>query len=297
MSLTRREWLLSAAALSVSGLILGEKIYYRRASAHQTEMRIARLEAHLGGRLGVAALDTGTGRRLEYRAGERFPMCSTFKLLLVSAILSRVEAGKEKLDRLVPYGQDDLLEYAPVTREHLQEGGMNISALCAAAIEYSDNTAANLLLKALGGPEQVTRYARSLGDWVTRLDRNEPSLNSAIPGDDRDTTSPAAILQDMQKLLLEPTALSSDSRRRLEKWLAGDVTGAMKLRAGLPSAWRVGDKTGSGRNGADNDIAICRPPHRRPVLIAVYSVGSRMPEADRSGAIAEVGRIVAAEFS
>jgi beta-lactamase class A len=289
--------LFSTAAAGVSAVFTGEKVFRRMTGAGSAEKSISRLESRLGGRLGVAALDTSTGRRVEHRALERFPMCSTFKLLLAAAILVRIDAGKERLDRPVPYGKDDLLGYAPVTGPHVQQGHMTVSALCAAAIEYSDNTAANLLLKVLGGPPQVTRYARSLGDSVTRLDRNEPSLNTAIPGDDRDTTSPSAMLHDMQKLLLEQKALSPNSRKQLEEWLIADVTGAMKLRAGLPSAWRIGDKTGSGRNGANNDIAVCWRPNRKPILIAVYSVGSHMSDADRDGALAEVGRIVAAEFS
>ncbi len=224
-------------------------------------------------------------------------MCSTFKFLLVSAILSRVDAHQETLDRFIHYTKTDLLDYAPITKAHLAEGGMTLSALCAAAIEYSDNTAANLLLAALGGPAHVTRFARSLGDSVTRLDRNEPALNTAIPGDPRDTTSPSAMLHDMKKVLLEDRTLSSDSRQRLEAWMIANTTGAGSLRAGLPSAWRIGDKTGSGRNGATNDIAICWPPNRPPILVTAYFVGSSAADNDRHAAIADVGRLVAGEFS
>ena len=159
--------------------------------------RIAGIEARIGGRIGVAALDTGSGKRLDYRAEERFPMCSTFKFLAAAAVLKRVDKGKEKLERFVPYSAKDILEYAPVTKEHLKEGGMTLGALCAAAIEQSDNTAGNLLLKAIGGPPGLTDFVRTLGDRVTRLDRIEPELNSAIPGDERDTTTPAAISSDM----------------------------------------------------------------------------------------------------
>ena len=143
----------------------------------------------------------------------------------------------------------------------------------------------------------MTRYARSLGDPVTRLDRNEPALNTAIPGDSRDTTTPSAMLRDMQTLLLEEKTLSSDSRKQLEAWMLANTTGANSLRAGLPSAWRIADKTGSGGNGATNDIAICRPPNRAPILITAYFVGSRASSSDRYAALAEVGRIVAASFA
>jgi beta-lactamase class A len=164
--------------------------------------RIAAIEARMGGRIGVAALDISNSKRLDYRAEERFPMCSTFKFLAAAAVLKRVDEKQETLKRFVPYGAKDILEYAPVTKEHLKEGGMTLGALCGAGIEQSDNTAGNLLLDAIGGPSGLTNFVRSLGDNMTRLDRKEPELNSAIPGDERDTTTPAAICLDMQRLLL-----------------------------------------------------------------------------------------------
>ncbi|MGB6483838.1 MAG: class A beta-lactamase [Candidatus Acidiferrales bacterium] len=225
------------------------------------------------------------------------PMCSTFKFLLVAAILSRVDANEEKLDRLIHYTTADLLDYAPITKAHVNEGAMTIAALCAAAVEYGDNTAANLLLGAAGAPAAVTRYVRSLGDPVTRLDRYEPSANTCIAGDPRDTTSPSAMLHDMQTLLLDKRALSEDSRHQLEAWLVANTTGAARLRAGVPSSWRIGDRTGSGDNGSTNDIAICWPPSRSPILVTAYFTGSNASDADRSAALAQVGRIVAAAFS
>jgi beta-lactamase class A len=255
---------------------------------------LAAIEARVGGRLGVAALDTGSGRRIEYRAGDRFAMCSTFKLLLAAAVLARVDAGRESLDRVVAYGPRDLLDYAPVTREHLPEGGMTVSALCAASVEFSDNTAANLLLASLGGPEGLTRYARSLSDAVTRLDRVEPWLNANEPGDPRDTTTPAAMLADVKTLLLAD-ALSAASRGRLEAWLSASRTGAARLRAGFPPEWRAGDKTGTGNSGATNDIAIAWPPDRPPVIVAAYLSGSSAPLAAREAALAEIGRLIAAD--
>lgn len=254
--------------------------------------RLAAIEAKTGGRLGVAALDTGSGRRIEYRADERFAMCSTFKLLLAAAVMARVDAGRESLDRRVAFGPPDLLEYAPVAREHVAEGSMPVSALCAAAVGKSDNTAANLLLASLGGPEGLTRYARSLGDEVTRLDRAEPKLNQNAPGDPRDTTTPAAMLASSRKVLVGD-ALSAASRARLEAWLVGSTTGAARLRAGFPPTWRAGDKTGTGMNGATNDVAIAWPPGRPPVLAAVYLTGSPLALAAREAALAEVGRIIA----
>jgi len=263
--------------------------------AAAVEKRIVALEMRLGGRLGVAALDIGSRRRLEHRAGERFPMCSTFKLLAASAVLHRVDEKKEQLTRFIPYTKADLLEYAPVTKEHVNEGGMTLAALCAAAVAYSDNTAANLLLQTIGGPEGLTRYARSIGDEQTRLDRLEPHLNSAIPGDERDTTTPTAMVGNLGTILLGD-ALSQSSRQLLESWLAENKTGGEMIRAGLPNDWKIGDKTGRGENGATNDIAIIRPPGKSPILLAIYFVGSTASPEARLSAIADVTRIVAETF-
>jgi beta-lactamase class A len=256
--------------------------------------RLAALETRVGGRLGVAVLDTGSGRRIEYRAGDRFAMCSTFKLLLAAAVLARVDAGQESLDRVVDYGPRDLLDHAPVTKQHLPDGGMTVSALCAAAVELSDNTAANLLLASIGGPEGLTRYARSLGDTLTRLDRVEPWLNANEPGDPRDTTTPAAMLADVKTLLLGE-ASSAASRGRLVAWLSASRTGASRLRAGFPPEWRAGDKTGTGNGGATGDVAIAWPPDRPPVIVAAYLTGSTAPLAAREAALAEVGRLAATD--
>jgi beta-lactamase class A len=258
--------------------------------------RIAAIETRIGGRIGVAALDTSTSKRLDYRQDERFPMCSTFKFLAAAAVLKRVDEKKEKLDRFVAFGANDILEYAPVTKGHLKEGGMTLGALCEAAIEQSDNTAGNLLLDAIGEPAALTDFARTLGDQITRLDRKEPDLNSAIPGDERDTTTPAAICLDLQQLLVA-TVLSESSRHQLEDWLQHNETGALMIRAGVPKIWKVGDKTGRGANGATNDIAIIRPPGRAPILLAIYSVGSTAPANDRDAAIAEVAKIAAESFT
>lgn len=254
--------------------------------------RIAAIETRIGGRIGVAALDTGNSKRIDYRPEQRFPMCSTFKFLAAAAVLKRVDEKQEKLERFVPYDAKDILEYAPVTKEHLKEGGMTLRALCAAAIEQSDNTAGNLLLDAIGGPAGLTNFVRSLGDRVTRLDRIEPELNSAIPDDERDTTTPEAICSDMQTLLLGD-ALSQASRLQLEDWLQRNETGGPMIRARVPKTWIVGDKTGRGSNGAMNDIAILRPPDRAPILLAIYSVGSTATANDQAAAIAEVAKIIA----
>ena len=253
--------------------------------------RILSIEERTGARIGVAALDTGSGKRLDYRSEERFPMCSTFKFLAAAAVLKRVDEKQDQLDRFIRYDAKDILEYAPLTKAHLKDGGMTLGALCAAAIGQSDNTAGNLLLDAIGGPAGLTNFARNLGDNVTRLDRKEPELNSAIPGDERDTTTPAAMCADMQRLLLG-NVLSESSRQQLEDWLQHNETGGLMIRAGVPKTWTVGDKTGRCANGATNDVAIIRPSGRAPILVAIYSIGSTSSADDRAAIVAQAARAV-----
>jgi beta-lactamase class A len=252
---------------------------------------VAAIEQGLGGRLGVAILDTDNGQRLEYHAADRFPMCSTFKFLAAAAVLQRVDEKREQLERKISFTQADLLEWAPATKQHVEEGSMTVDALCAAAIEYSDNTAANLLLQTIGGPHALTEFARSLGDAITRLDRNEPTLNTAIKGDERDTTTPAAMLADLKSLLLDER-LTAPSKQLLESWLQKNTTGDKRLRAGLPTTWKIGDKTGTGVNGAAGDIAIGRRPNRAPILMVVYTVESTAPRDKINAAFAAIGKII-----
>jgi len=287
---TVRCWTLGVADLSivVCFVLIAAAI---SSQAESAAARIAEIEERTGARIGVAALDTGSGKRLDHRSEDRFPMCSTFKFLAAAAVLKRVDDGQEKLDRFISYGAKDILEYAPVTKAHLKDGGMTLGALCAATIEQSDNTAGNLLLDVIGGPKALTNFARAIGDGRTRLDRKEPELNSAIPGDERDTTTPAAMCADLQRLLLG-NVLSESSRHQLEDWLQHNETGALMIRAGVPKTWTVGDKTGRGANEATNDVAIVRPPGRAPILVAVYSIGSTSSADDRSAIVAEAARVV-----
>ena len=257
--------------------------------------QFAAIERGIGGRLGVSALDTGTGRRLGYRGSELFAMCSTFKFLLAACILKRIDDGKEDFKRRISYSEKDLLEYAPVTRAHVQEGTMTVGDLCAAAVEQSDNTAANLLLPWIGGPVGLTQFVRSLGDQVTRVDRKEPDLNSALPGDPRDTTSPAAMLGTMEKLLTD-SVLFKASQTKLIEWLTKCTTGLARLRAGVPADWRAGDKTGTGERGAAGDIGIFWPAQRQPILIAAYVIGGNTTAEERDSAFAAAGRTVAELF-
>jgi beta-lactamase class A len=258
----------------------------------------AGIEARLGpsGRLGVAALDTGSGRRIAHRSGERFAMCSTFKLALAAAVLAGVDRDARSLADEIPFSAADLTEYAPVVRANLARRRLTVETLCAAIVEVSDNAAANLLLHLIGGPAGLTAFFRSRGDPVSRLDRYEEALGSNLAGDARDTTSPSAMLGLMQRLLLGDL-LSPASRARLLGWMESASTGLQRLRAGLPAGWRVGDKTGNGANGAANDLAIAWPPNRPPILVASYMSGGTAERAARDAAHAEVARAVAAAFA
>lgn len=264
---------------------------------------IAAIEARTGGRLGVAIIDNATLPTNEYRGHERFPMCSTFKLLAVATVLARIDRGSERASRHIAYGPADLLGYAPVTRAHVARGCMTVDALCEATMTYSDNTAANLLLRTLGGPAAVTRFARTLGDRFTRLDRNEPALNTAVPGDPRDTTTPLAMAHSLRAVALGG-ALSGASRTRLVTWLRGNRTGDGRLRAGIPPSWRVGDKTGTGgeqnhagASGTRNDIAVIWPLHRAPLAATVYLTGATIAAAPADAAIADVARLIVSRLS
>lgn len=275
----------------VGAMALGLRPSFALAGAEDSNARLAALEQQYGGRLGVAILDTGNGQRAGHRADERFLLCSTFKMLLAAAVLARVDRGTERLDKRLVFGKDALLEYAPVTREHVGPPGMNLAELCNAAITLSDNTAANVLLAHLGGPRAVTDLARQLGDTFTRLDHFEPELNRPSPDGVSDTTTPNAMLANLQKLLLG-NALSEASRKQLTDWMLGTVTGKKLVRAGVPSDWRIGEKTGSS-DVQNNDVAIVWPPGRKPLLVAVYYENAAKDSAGRSVVLASVGRIVA----
>lgn len=246
------------------------------------------------GRLGVAAIDLGTGKRVGQRAAERFPLASTFKLPLVMAVLSRVDRGAERLDRAISFHASEILAYSPDVARQPKGGTLTVAQLCAAAIEHSDNTAANLLLKTVGGPPGVTAYLRGLGDHVTRLDRTEPALNESVPGDPRDTTTPDAMASLLARLVREPL-LSPASKATLFGWLRATTTGGARIRAGVPKSWTVGDKTGTTNSGG-NDVAILWRPRGAPIVLAVYSTGVKARDDERDAAIADVARIVVRRF-
>ncbi|MET9675482.1 class A beta-lactamase [Streptomyces sp. NPDC006482] len=235
--------------------------------------RLRRLEREHTARLGVFARDLRTGRTVAYRAKERFPMASVFKTLAVAAVLRDLDHDGEYLARRVHYTQAyvDRSGYSPVTGlDENVSGGMTVAELCDATLRFSDNAAGNLLLKELGGPTAVTRFCRSIGDPVTRLDRWEPELNSAEPWRVTDTTTPHAIGLDYARLVLGD-ALEPDDRRRLTDWLLRNTTSTEKFRRGLPADWLLADRTGSPRYGGANDVGITWRPDGTPIVLAVLT--------------------------
>ncbi|KRQ15425.1 class A beta-lactamase [Bradyrhizobium manausense] len=292
--LTRRQFSSSAFAIA-GGLFLPDVSVAASGGTAPLIEAIKQLEQKSGGRLGVSVLDTNSGVPIHHRGDERFPMCSTFKVLAAAAILKDVGSKLEGLERRVRIEQADLVEYSPVTSKHVGGEGMSLRELCEAAITLSDNTAGNALLKNIGGPAGLTSFARSLGDETTRLDRIETELNEAAPGDPRDTTTPNAMAANFRRLLLGD-ALVPEGRDQLIKWLVANKTGDSRLRAGLPQGWRVGDKTGSGQRETANDVAIVWPPERSPIIIAVYLTGASLDPNGRNDVIASVGREVGKAF-
>lgn len=282
---TRRDTLLLGSAVSVLALLPAAAF-----AGTGMPTAVAAIEKRVGGRLGVAVLDTGTGRLDGHRADERFALCSTFKFLAAAFVLARADEGLEDLSRPVSIPATGLVDHSPFTERHAGRT-MSVADLCEAVMVISDNTAANLLLDGFGGPAGLTAWLRALGDPVTRLDRTEPALNQAAPGDPRDTTSPAAMIATMRRLLLGDV-LAPASRQRLTDWLIANRTGDRRIRAGLPAGWRVGDKTGSGRNGATNDIAILWPPGRAPILVAAYLTETRAAPEARDAVHADVARLI-----
>ena len=250
---------------------------------------LAGLEQRFAGRLGVCVVDTGSGAQVSHRPDERFLLCSTGKVLTVSAVQRLAATQPGLLDRLLRYDASAVLEYAPVTSQHVRDG-MTVAQLCDAAITVSDNTAANLLVALLGGPPAVTAFARSLGDGVTRVDRIEPELNVTSPGDERDTSTPAQMAADLRSLLLG-TSLPAAGRDRLTNWMHSNTTGAKGIRAGVPANWTVGDKTGSGAQGERNDVAVAWPPGRAPVIISIYTAPEDPASPGNQTVIAEAARI------
>ncbi|WP_374575692.1 class A beta-lactamase [Phenylobacterium sp.] len=290
----RREMILALAGAGLAaGLSAAAGLARAKPDPAVLSRRLQSLEARSGGRLGVSIIDTGGGLRLRHRSQERFPMCSAFKVLAAACVLARVDGGQETLGRRIAYDASELIFYSPATKPHAG-AGMTLGELCEAAVTLSDNTAANLVLKQIGGPKGLTAWLRSIGDATTRLDRWEPELNTAIPGDPRDTTTPDAMAETLRSLVLR-RALSDESRAILAGWMVACQTGGARLRAGLPAGWRVGDKTGTSADkaGTSNDVALVWRPDGRTAVITAFLTRATPDGKARDAILAEVGKIAA----
>ncbi|KAB1922203.1 class A beta-lactamase [Micromonospora noduli] len=256
------------------------------------DQEFRRLEEQFGARLGIYAVDTGTGRTVEYRADERFAYASTWKALAAAEVLDGTTDAQ--LDRVVRYSARDLVAHSPITEKHVGEG-MSLRALADAAVRYSDNTAGNLLLRHLGGPAGFEAKLRALGDTVTDVARYETALNEGTPGDKRDTSTARALAGDLRAYTVG-VALEPADRDVLRAWLRGNTTGAALVRAGVPAGWVVGDKTGTGGYGTRNDIAVIWPPDRAPIVLAVLSSRDRKDATPDDAVIAQATRVVVAQL-
>jgi beta-lactamase class A len=282
----RRTLLLAAAVTPLAGAC---SAWPKKGAQAGAQAQLAELERACGGRLGVAGFHTRSGARLQHRAHERFPLCSTFKLMLAAAVLERSTTDASLLGRRISVGKGDLVSHSPVAEKHLATG-MTVREMCAATMQYSDNAAANLLLKVLGGPAAVTAFARRIGDTTFRLDRTEPELNTAIPGDPRDTTTPTAMSDSVQRLALGD-ALGAPQREQMREWLLGNTTSTERFLAGVPAGWRVGDKTGAGSYGTTNDVGVLWPPSGAPLVLSVYLTFPDKDAKGRNDVVASATRI------
>lgn len=267
-------------------------------TAHAVDIDSARLadvarlqEQQLGARIGVAVVDTGSGEVTSYRGDERFPLNSTHKALLCGALLSKVDKGELSLTATTQFPRSALVTYSSVTEKLVAPARVSWQQLCSAAISYSDNTAANVLATKVGGPVAFTRYMQLLGDSVTRLDRAEPALNSAIPGDVRDTTTPLAISHTLQKMTLG-TALKPASRAQLIQWMRDDKVADALLRSVLPAGWRIADKTGAGDYGSRSIISVVWPENYSPRIVVIYITHTKATLDQSNAAIASLGKAI-----
>ena len=292
--LTRRGILAGGAGLCLAGC--SEKVN----QVLGLGQRLMELQKRHGGRVGVSVRtgtaslqgDTSGDGSLNINSGERFAMCSTFKWVLVAAVLKAVDEGRLTVAQEIRYTKADLIDHAPVTEMHVAKGRMTIGDLCSAAVAVSDNTAANLLLPLVGGPVGLTQFVRALGDSVTRLDRNEPELNTNIDGDERDTTTPDA-MSSLLRTVFTGAVLKPQSLSLLRDWMVATTTGPDMIPAGVPQGWIVGHKTGRGANGAVNDVAVIWPTGGKPPLfLSIYTTGGSLDDKGRNRIVADITRLV-----
>ncbi|MFD7819225.1 class A beta-lactamase [Streptomyces sp. NPDC059785] len=297
---SRRTLLTFGAGTALAALTTTRGKAYAAAPGDGLSGRLRALEKEYAARLGVFAFDTATGRSVSYRADERFPMCSVFKGLAAGAVLRDLDSEGEFLAKRLHYTAEyaEASGYAPVTGEPENiANGMTVAQLCSAAVSHSDNAAANLLLRELGGPTAITRFCRSIGDGTTRLDRWEPELNSGEPWRDTDTTSPRAIGRTYAHLVLG-RVLTSGDREKLTGWLVANTTNGERFGSGLPADWILADKTGGGAAyGIANDVGVVRPPDRSPLVLSVLSTKYDPEGPTDNPLVARTAALVAAELT
>ncbi|MGI5161675.1 class A beta-lactamase [Microbispora sp. CA-102843] len=285
---------LKAAAITVSILAGAVPAATPAAAAPRTDVANAlrALETSFKGRIGAYAIDTATGKTIGYRAGERFPLLSTFKAVAAGAVLART-TDRELTRKVVHWKAGEVKDNSPETSKHVKDG-MTLAELARAAIIYSDNTAGNMLLKRIGGPKGLTRYFRTLKDPSSRLDRWETELNDWSPKEKRDTTTPASVARDLRALTVGD-ALGAKDRSRLITWLRDNTTGDARIRAGLPKSWIVGDKTGTGGTyGTANDIAVVWPRgNAAPIIMAIYTHRAAAGGAADNTVVAQTATVLA----
>jgi beta-lactamase class A len=284
MMIDRRTFLLTASAFAVAPAL-----------ATEAPPALLAYERDSGGRIGLFAKNLTSGVELAWRADDRFVMCSTFKASLAACVLARVDQGKDRLDAMIAYTGKDLLAYAPVAKENLAKGALSVGDMAKAIVELSDNTCANLLLARIGGPKALTRFWRDNGDVTSRLDHNEPALNRTPPGRVEDTTTPRAMALTLEHLALGD-ALQPGSRAQFVDWMVNCKTGANRLRAGLPSSWKIGDKTGNNGKDAAGDIAVVWPAPNRPVIVAAYTRGGAPTASQLEAVFKAIGEMVGREL-
>ncbi len=285
---TRRDFLALSLATALAS---------RADAAGSAERALKRIHKRIGGRLGVDVLDSQSGRRFGIDETSRYAMASTFKMPLAAALLWQIDRGAFGPERSLAISRQDMVHNSPAVEARLAAGGtaMTIRELCVAILTQSDNAAANVLLAGIGGPAALTNFFRtSVGDEVTRFDRTELELNSNLPGDPRDTTTPRAMVDSMLRIFTQDV-LSLPARALLIDWMIASRTGLDRVRAGIPKSWQVGDKTGTGQNGSVNDLAVAYPPGRRPIFVAVFMSESKLSTIELGAAHAEIGRLVAEE--
>ncbi|WP_312477909.1 class A beta-lactamase [Kosakonia cowanii] len=284
----------------ISGIVLlaatGCSLSAHAAFDQQTlQKKIEMLENKSGGKLGLTVVDTSDGTTYSWRGDEKFPLCSTSKVMVVAAILKKSESDTNLLAKKITINKSDMVNYNPITSKYI-DSSMTITELSKAALQYSDNAAMNKLLSYLGGPRYATQFARTIGDKAYSLDRNEPGLNTAIPSDSRDTTTPSAMAETLNKLILG-SALKKEQKAKLTEWMKGNTTGLNSIKAGLPAEWTVADKTGSGDYGTTNDVAVIWPKNHAPVILTTYFTQPEKDASARKDVLASAAKLIAEAIS